>query len=141
MAKGLKLPKVLTLDYQNWRCGRQAGRVGKTHGKACNKKSLGTSLTLLQAQGYTKNHQCCLGQFALQAGMTEDDIVGHGLPSDVEGLAFGSQFCNRAITINDDTNTTIVEKIRKIRRLCGKYHRTLTLKNFPKSVMDALASA
>lgn len=100
-------PKKLILDYSKWRCG----------GDGENK--LGDGYTeLLNKYGFA----CCLGQFSLQLGLYEDDILGRGEPCECNTdiplfVEDDGVFVMRAININDDSDTTPEEKIEDIRDL------------------------
>lgn len=138
-----KLPKVLILDYKKWICGggvseidyiKPAKRIGVGKGYAA----------LLNQEGY----MCCLGQFCSQAGLSEQFLLEATTPQDTseeisvltdkEVFLVNTSFSNKAIDINDDCNTTIVEKVIALTKLCSKHGRKLVLKNFPKSIIEAL---
>lgn len=152
----ITLNKELVLDYRKWICGDPYANEGRTFNQnnILEKTSLGQGETaLLNNKGY----MCCLGQFGQQSGIDNKKLDG---AATLTNLVYGSddtcqvttctkknkwghgfvstKFEERALSINDDERTTIVEKVRKLRKLCGKYKRTLKLKNFPKSILIAL---
>lgn len=104
-------PKKLILYYSKWRCG--------LHGE----NQVGEGNTLLQnANGF----QCCIGQWSIQSGATEDEIIGFDEPSQIRTHI--PLFCDRnndfksnnelamdCIDINDDIFSTPDEKIKRLR--------------------------
>ena len=142
--KTLKLPKTLTLDYAKW-----------VHGNSSEKRG---DSALLNDEGY----QCCLGQFAQQAGVSRKDMKREDGPSALtcaitnlstrpsektikSRLRVGlrawpksTKLTSRAITINDSYDTTIAKKVSKLRKLFASYGYTIKLKNFPKTVLKEL---
>lgn len=114
-------PKKLILDYSKWRCG----------GDADNK--LGEGYTeLLNKHGFA----CCLGQFGLQLGLFEDDILGRGEPCECKTevplfVEDGGVFVMRAININDDPDTTPNQKINEIAELLNEEGIELEVINKP----------
>lgn len=123
---------TLTLDVKKWRCG-QSGYEG------VNALRSTQPTELLNAQG----SMCCLGQFALQLGATKKDIKCQPLPESlnfkIKYLSKGkgaetkdSEFSNAAVLINDDSTTTIEEKIKELKALCSKYQIRLVVKNGKK---------
>lgn len=130
---GIKLPKVLKIDYRRWMCG--GGKRNNVNDNVVEHVGHGTDTTYLLNQD---NFMCCLGQFCLQAGHKRNEIMEIGDPDSVEGNSFPNKFCNDAININDDDNTTIITKVRKLQTLCKKYRKTLLLQNFPKKILDQL---
>ena len=141
------LPKELVLDYNRWICG-------KPHITKCRKDSkdnfLGEGSTkLLNEKGY----QCCLGQFVEQAGISKEDMLGLGTPSDfvlrskgdcsnvVKSFAkvfdnwrwtVNTSLAEDAISINDDIGTTIQEKTKELKELFSTYGYKIKFVNFPK---------
>lgn len=136
-----KLPKELVLDYRRWICGPRVK----------NKKNLGTGIGDTELLN-SDNRLCCLGQWAEQAGVPRKELLGCSCPSDLASMANvveslvrkdgetydDSQFSSNAMTINDDDETTIVQKVKKLTSLCKKYKRVLKLKNFPKTILKEL---
>lgn len=124
-----KLPKTLKLDCSKWRCG--GDDYNENHG-------LGKGLTqLLNYEGYS----CCLGQFAIQSGASKDDIRGIEAPNQlnfpIQGLVKGcntSRLNNTCIDINDDSSTTIIEKIKLLRKALAKTGRKLIVRNLKKAL-------
>lgn len=111
-------PKKLVLDYSKWRCGING------------ENKVGEGKTQLQnIEGF----QCCLGQWSIQLGVTEEEALGRGEPNQLDTLV--SLFCDESydygrngschkttnelsvdcIAINDDDGTTPEEKIEKLR--------------------------
>jgi hypothetical protein len=129
--------KKFVLDYSKWRSGGDSEtKVGD--GKTC----------LLNKDGY----MCCLGQWALQEGAPTTILLGAGEPNDlkVDDDEFGdengkrlffddpqitplasSQFCNKAIDINDDTDTPPMWKVDSLKKLCSEYGVELEVINIP----------
>lgn len=123
--------KTLTLDKSKWRCG------GKTNNSA-NKLGKGPT-KLLNEEGF----MCCLGQFALQLGATEDMIRGRAIPAHIhislEGLNVFTDYATHnpderndgcwddtqlsceAMKINDDIVTTVEDKISNLKVLFLKH--------------------
>lgn len=98
-------PKKLILDYSKWRCGEDGNY------------SLGEGDTkLLNAKGF----MCCLGQWGLQCGIPEEDMLGNEEPIECytkvplfEGD--GRNLVIDAIDINDNSKTTTEEKIELLK--------------------------
>src|SRR5688500_9951648 len=64
-------PKKLVLDYSKWICGE-----GGTH-------ALGEgTVALKNDQGF----MCCLGQWSIQCGAPEDELLNRGEPNEIETL-------------------------------------------------------
>jgi hypothetical protein len=127
-----KLPQRLVLDCEKWRCGDNGeGTVN----------ALGKGLTrLLNNEGY----MCCLGQFAEQAGADPEDLYC-AMPCEIgyciQGLnkydGYDREYEDTVISdkcseVNDDPNTTIVQKIKKIRSILKRSGRTLIVKNLKR---------
>lgn len=139
----MKLPKYLVLDYDKWVCGNpdpyEPNRE-TSHGKG--------STLMCNAEGF----MCCLGQFSNQAGAGEEKLIGLGDPSEVneylniqvEGLVALYEDCDdgvqirntsladRAIEINDDDCTTVMNKALGIKELFAKSGYEVELVNFPE---------
>ena len=120
----MKLPKVLFLDLNKWRCG--------TNGK----NSLGTGPTyLLNQEGYS----CCIGQWIQQTN-PDLKILNKETPIVVENLKISTlyrceehtQFTIDCIRINDDRGTTVKAKIKLLRARIRKSGRTLCVKSTVK---------
>lgn len=114
-------PKKLILDYSKWRCG----------GEGIN--SLGQGDTqLLNIYG----DMCCLGQFGLQLGLPEDEMYEVEEPCECKtGIDLfvddSGVFVMRAISINDDEETTPEEKIKEIEVLLKEKGIELEVINKP----------
>lgn len=154
MMNKVKLPKILVLNYNKWICG-ESDKESQCESPV-ERCSLGKGCTsLLNNKGY----MCCLGQFAYQAGASPESLLNNGNPEEIDGIIVlglvntktekyseseievsksNSKFSDAAIAINDDEQTTIIEKVKKLRSLCSKFKRKLTLKNFPKSILKEL---
>lgn len=119
--------KKFILDYSKWRCGlRGENKVGEGHTR------------LLNEEGF----MCCLGQFSLQSGAKEENIIGVGYPSMTSlllngltttdhGIIKNSAFSNLAIPINDNEFTTPEEKIKRLTTLCKEHGYELEVINQP----------
>lgn len=121
----MKAKKQLTLDYSKWRCGdNDINRLGE-----------GKTL-LLNDRGY----MCCLGQFSLQFGCSKTEIKGvsfpYGLGKRIPLLTDHSgshtEFSRKAVSINDNLETTPEEKISLLRKLLKGKGIRLVVKNKPK---------
>lgn len=123
----MKAKKQLTLDYSKWRCGdiSQDNSLGKA------------DTQLLNEDGY----MCCLGQFSLQLGCKEEQILSQFEP-DSTGIYIpflttkrdkrNTDLSNKAIEINDDPETTPEEKISLLRKFLNGKGIRLVVKNKPK---------
>lgn len=129
--------RQLTLDINKWRCGGK-GEEGVT----ALRRQYDTELR--NPAGY----MCCLGQFALQLGISEEDITNRSCPMNLERkipiltkklisksydgrLIHGirdTKFSDAAISINDNNKTTIAEKVKQLKALCGKFKIKLKVK-------------
>lgn len=124
-------PKKLVLDYSKWRCGEGGDHeVGKGTTQLCNDRGF----------------MCCLGQWSLQMGASESDLIGKGEPNELNTLIplfakeereiseeydsmtdsyieyenkykSTSQLAMDAIEINDRRKTTPEEKIAELTEL------------------------
>lgn len=110
-------PKKLILDYSKWRSGVNG------------ENKVGEGKTQLQNM---EGFQCCLGQWSIQLGVTEEEALGCDEPNELHTLV--SLFCDESyyygrnescykttnelavdcIAINDDDGTTPEEKIEKL---------------------------
>lgn len=141
-----KLPKVLVLDYRKWVCGGDSNirRLDQKRVKPTKRTVLGKGLSaLLNEEGY----MCCLGQFCKQAGVDRERMYKAAFPSEIEDAIveelnvdhnYDTEFSKDAAEINDDGETTIIQKVRKLKDLCRDIDRKLKLTNFPKSLLEAL---
>lgn len=121
--------KKLILDYSKWRSGGSGGsyKIGKGN------------TSLLNDQGY----MCCLGQFALQLGAEEKDVLNTLAPAGInkripELTDMSSEYCKennafsrRAIEINDHPSTTPEIKIEQLTELCKNHNFELEVINKP----------
>jgi len=140
-----KLPKKLTLDMSIWRCGKHSAYYGSSRDNDNTGTGQGNT-KLLNDEGY----MCCLGQFAHQAGVLKEELLDHSYPHElpkefyVEGLVFdfnvedsffpsSTDFAKEAITINDETETTVAEKIELLKKSCETYGRELVIENLIES--------
>ena len=130
--KTYQLPSVLTIDYSKWRCGFNGkNQVGKGDTKLHND------------EGY----ECCLGQWANQAGVQTGDLDLHypsALPHHgicVLGLTNNktqTALAKRCADINDNRVITTAKRVKRLKAVLGKSHYKLKLKNFPPSVISQL---
>jgi hypothetical protein len=122
--------KKLVLDYSKWRCGDDDEYVMLGKGKT----------KLLNDRGF----MCCLGQWALQEGATEEMIKDKDEPLDIkigakqvpffrtdrpDSPLADQGFCSDAISINDDDTTSPAQKIERLKSLCSKHSITLEIIN------------
>ena len=136
-----KLPKKLILDVSIWRCGKHSAYYGSSQDNDNTGTGQGNT-KLLNDEGY----MCCLGQFAHQAGVSKEELLDHSYPHElpeefyIEGLVFefniedsffpsSTDFAKEAITINDDTKTTVKRKTELLQTLCTEYNMKLTVEN------------
>lgn len=127
--------KILTLNFKKWKCG-QDGDENVAHGRGGTK--------LLNNEGY----MCCLGQFATQLNpkVKKQNILHKHNPCDLSEVIpalskkFGhysiidTKLSNAAIDINDDENTFIEQKIKKLKSLFRKRGYTIKVTNLPKTL-------
>lgn len=108
---------ALVLDIEKWRCGSESQNPSNR---------LGSGDTWL-CSGGVNNYMCCLGQFALQYGLTEEQIRWNSTPAwldyEIPGFAepCDGKFRNTCLSqdlliINDSMYTTIQEKIDRLRK-------------------------
>lgn len=124
----------LILDYSKWRCGGTGPNVlGEGH------------TSLYNPQGY----MCCLGQFSLQLKpeLTPKEIMNQACPDDlnidiealveptVPGLTTYSDtsLSLRAMSINDDKDTTPQQKIEMLKELFKQEGYEIEVINQPPS--------
>lgn len=125
--------KTLILDYSTWRSGKWGDfQLGK-----------GTTM-LLNEKGY----MCCLGQISLQLGVTKEQILDKATPRNIcefthpllikEGISYvgetkiiNSSLAETAMNINDNPDTTPLEKIDKLTDLFAGEGYTLKTINLP----------
>lgn len=105
------------IDESKWRCGMR-GKPG------CR---LGVGNTYLLNE---KKFMCCLGQMCLQLGVPEEKIRLNSSPTNVRDVqikylknreGYDSELSEKAMEINDDQETTVEEKKRKLRSLFKRY--------------------
>lgn len=118
--------KKLILDQSKWICGTPAENDNKNN-------CLGSGETkLLNTEGF----MCCLGQFAKQLNSKIDDniLLGKGKPASLKQYVrlLNEQYLNpangytntnlsdRAISINDNTDTTVKKKKSLLKDLFAK---------------------
>lgn len=118
--------KRIIINQSKWICGAP----GNVYHEPNEKNQLGEGHTaLLNDRGF----MCCLGQAALQINrsLQERDIGRLGLPSDldvviralskrVNGKIVNTKLSLQAIDINDDPDTSVAEKKRRLRKLFAK---------------------
>jgi len=112
------------LDYNTWRCGS----VG------CNKLGKGGTW-LLNSDGFS----CCLGQFAMQAGIDPKQLLDRGKPNNIkvpgitlDDVPICTKFSNAAIRINDDPDTTVRQKVYYLKDLALRHDIEIEFVNFPE---------
>ena len=128
----------LILDYSKWRAGG-----GSMQHK--NENMIGRGRTaLLNTFGF----MCCLGQFSLQCGFFEDDIKNSDEPAELsnergklmEHFTYyddlhmnykNTELSNDLMQINDDLDTTYLQKIDLISAKLKEHNITLTVINLP----------
>lgn len=117
------------LDVSKWRCGN-GGPF-----------SMGKGFTrMLNPEGY----MCCLGQFALQAGVSQTQLLNKGHPAnlrysydesfciapyDDKGDTFNTDLAGTLMKINDMEETTPKEKIERICSVLESEGHTLKVIN------------
>lgn len=127
--------KTYTLDFKKWRAG--GGSMYNEH-----KNIIGAGVTkLLNSKGY----MCCLGQFSLQCGFTENEIIGLDCPEELgkewpdfnkklDGFYSDTPLANDLILINDNRYTTWQEKIIAMRAILAKHEIDLNVINSPEPI-------
>ena len=117
-----KLPKVLVLDYEKWRCGGFWGQKDSSLGKG--------ETRLLNYHGY----MCCLGQFSEQCGIACDLLLYKETPIELKDITVpvlqSKSFVSNALAINDG-DLPILIKLKRLRNLCHRRGRKLHIKNLP----------
>lgn len=121
------------LDTDKWICGKP------NHPFAKKANSLGEGRTLLLNK---KGYQCCLGQFSCQLGVEEKDLIDKGAPFEVfdsysKLLLFtkvkgnyhfnNSSLAQKAMAINDDVDTRIKTKIKRLQKLFESHEHTIEI--------------
>lgn len=110
-----KKPTDLYLDLSKWRCGEDGGLDNE----------LGKGETILENK---KGYMCCLGQFCKQIGVPSFSLKQVGAPlclEDEYNHPFFISISDRAMKINDYTDSTIKEKVNKLTALCKEHGVTL----------------
>lgn len=114
--------KELILDENIWRCGELTEFESPT-------TSRGVDATMLVND---EGEMCCLGQFSLQLNkkLIVDDLLSHADPHDISKKIpllnrknnrwYNTNLSTKAIAINDDPNTTIIQKVKALRELFAK---------------------
>lgn len=129
----------LTLDLKTWRCGNDTETASNRLGEG--------NTSLLNDIG----EMCCLGQFAKQCGLKDDDIIDRADPREISAAfipklrpftkmakvkgnkklqQINTKLSSDLITINDDEDTTVLEKIKKMRTRLARNKHTLVVKNY-----------
>jgi len=120
----------LTINAKKWRCGANGPyRLGQGE------------TALLNSEGY----KCCLGfacqQFGYKGGLTnnaEPNELKHAVAHLTEyygGDLENTSFTTEAISINDDENLPLNEKISKLTKLCKSEGIEVTFTNIPKATI------
>jgi len=119
--------KTLTLDYSKWRSGDDGpNKVGYGPTQLLNKE----------------NSSCCLGQWCIQFGIPEDDLINLGEPSELkkeipylaeetESGVWNTHLSFDCISINDRISTTPEEKISALTERLKKEGIELIVINKP----------
>lgn len=132
--------KKLILDYATWRCGKKG------------EHALGEGDTaLLNPEGY----MCCLGQFSFQLKpeLTKENVMNRATPAALEsyglveglepfvqyihfldsedGYASSTDLTIKAININDNPDTTPLEKIEALKELFSERGYEIEVVNLP----------
>ena len=121
------------LDVLKWRCGTVSSNTENSHG-------IGQT-ALENIQGY----MCCIGQFTKQTLKDEIDIIGMQYPTEVaqklnrqyDKNLVKDNFTDTMLTIdlasiNDNTETTINQKIEGIKFLLSTYNIELEVIPVPE---------
>jgi hypothetical protein len=119
--------KTLTIDCAKWRCGDDSVR---------RENKLGTGPTkMLNESG----HMCCLGQMSVQLNkkLKPENILSTSVPEScgmyipflTNSSLKDTVLASEAILINDNEDTTVKEKIRRLRTLFKKKNITLRFIN------------
>lgn len=119
--------KTLTIDCAKWRCGSISD---------ISENRLGFGDTeMLNREGY----MCCLGQLSLQLNKKlgncsilkrySPEDCGARIPILTDKNIRDTNLTFEAVTINDDEDTTVKEKIRLLRALFKKKNITLRFIN------------
>lgn len=117
--------KILTIDMSIWRCGSN-GEEGIS--------TLGSGRTLLLNEC---NQYCCLGMFSKQLNncITDNHLYKNGNPgvlkahipllnypdTIIKNRFYNTDFSHKAMSINDDWQTTIQEKKELLTKLCADH--------------------
>ena len=113
--------KKLILDESKWRCGGDSPNPKNRRGK------IGTETQLLNEQG----RMCCLGQFSLQLNkkLKKKDILELAEPVELRtdipplnersdyGYIRNTSLSKAAMLINDTEETSVEEKVKKLKEL------------------------
>lgn len=122
--------KELILDEATWRCGNCSGNSNNRRGEGPTR--------LLNDEGF----MCCLGQFALQLDslLKEDKLNRCSTPSSLNraidlltrvlgnGMVMDSNLSKMAMSINDDSDTTIEQKVEKLSSLFEEFGYKIVFK-------------
>lgn len=128
------MSKTLVLDYSTWRCGGNRGK---------NKLGKGSTY-LVNDQGF----MCCLGQFTPQLNPSitpkqmkdcgEPDQINEDIPvltkerDEEQDTIVNSELSTKAMTINDDEDTTPEEKIQELQYLFKEEGYEIQVVNKPE---------
>jgi hypothetical protein len=134
------------LDVDKWRCGGSERDYEEQEESILKNCSLGSGpIKMLNARGYS----CCLGQFALQKGIDPRLLLNKGTPrvvADISENLYDKNFviveyyadlfethntplASYLMTVNDDPDTTIQQKILMIRTKLAEHGHTLKVIN------------
>tara|TARA_Y100000296_G_scaffold37719_1_gene43627 strand:- start:373 stop:819 length:447 start_codon:yes stop_codon:yes gene_type:complete len=148
----MNLPKSLVLDYNNWICG--SPYIASAGGELDSKLSIGEGITLLENE---EGYRCCLGQFSVQAGLKSEDIMGAVTlsaltgknpqlhieelvePCDISFCGYADTILARsAMSINDNSKTSVEDKVKSLKLLFKESGVTIETVNFPPDVDTSL---
>ena len=124
--------KILVLNESIWRCGDDSKDPSKSRGTGYTK--------LLNEEGY----MCCLGQFSLQLSpeLKRADLLHRHFPQNLEiavedltAKAYGelkdTELSKKAVAINDNSHSTISEKVKELTELFAKYEYKIIFISMP----------
>ena len=124
-----KETRIFYLDYSKWRCGGESN-------EGVYALNINYYTSLLNKEG----KMCCLGQMSLQLGCSTKDIYDLNSPEEISKKVYllsekkceNSKFSISAISINDNSTTTINQKIASLRKLLKAKNYKLIVINKPK---------
>lgn len=128
-----------TIDCSIWRCGADSDELDKRLGHGPTE--------LLSEDGY----MCCLGQVALQLGVSKEDLLHNQVPQDMSDenrkkagillasavagsgtLRHPSYLGRQAINVNDDMWMSVADKMKNLTKLFKEEGFELEFTNIPQ---------